>query len=201
MSNPLLSYFDRIFLRPDATEAFEPWASAPVEFYRQGATVFADKSIDPGKEGIVQVCDVGELGLAAGLDLVRVGTDGPQLQVLSVDPSATELPARFPGPVDIKLKNNTPNVVDLYAGDRLIVTTDRPSVYPNSDGTGDPTSSLQGRCIRTSPRLRALAAVRLRRRSGWRPLPATPCRRRGRHAAFAAMAQLAALSGPPSSHR
>lgn len=129
MAYPLLRRFETTIYRDNGASdmAQVPFVRASVDFYRQGATVAEAGAIDPGMIATVLVYSPGEL--SAG-DVVSVGVGGAPLFV----DQPVSSPAVFPGPVQVRLKNNTLAQVSLAEGTRLLVLSRRPEVYLDATG-------------------------------------------------------------------
>jgi hypothetical protein len=124
MPNARLRRFDiTIYRHKSAADSTQiPHAFARIDFYRQGATVSsASITIDPNSTAVVDVYDSGKLRRGG---TVTAGASGPALSVTE-DPSPTQ----------VMLSNDSSTPVRLYAGTRLVLTSDPPNLYNDPFGT------------------------------------------------------------------
>ncbi len=131
MSNPVLSRVD-LFITRDKSAADRsqiPLPSARVEFYGQGATVADDVTVPGSGSEDVDVYDPGDLEVGSTL---RANGSGPELTVTAI----TTVPA-FPGVTQVTLSNGGASDLDLTTGMRLIITSNRPTLYSDPLGTVD----------------------------------------------------------------
>lgn len=109
-------------------------AAAALNVHKQGATVKTAFTVPPGipEEGPLEVYDVGRVAAGDTIQIFRNGAfQGSPLTVLLV-PDATH----------IEVRNDTGTAVSGVVGDRLVVTTNRPSLYTESSGVNAYGSSL-----------------------------------------------------------
>ncbi len=130
MARGILPRFETTVLRGRSpTDNTQVPAAATLEFYRQGATVASDVTIQPGvPPGIVPVHYSGQIEIG---DTLRVGTSATNLTVVHVA-STTEIHVNLDGPLPLLLS----------AGTRLWIASPRPTAFADPTGTSSLGASI-----------------------------------------------------------
>jgi hypothetical protein len=124
MTQAFLRRFDVSVLKNKSLEdnAQVPLPNARVDFYLQGATASAATTIATSGSTTISVYDVGQI--IAGSEL-QVGLGGRPVSVASVNPATPS----------VTVTNSTGSSISVAVGTRLIVTSNRPTVYTDPFGT------------------------------------------------------------------